>query len=344
MTDRRSIFGALVVALAFLSPATRAAPPPRISHLTDVAVINQRNKDLIAGYAEYWCRQLRDPDPELIEEAQDKLIEPLRAVQVREAFRVEYTRAALPCLGDVVEKGELQSRVNAMQVVAWLGTPRALEVILDHANAENQPDFATRLWAALSFPVAVDQGTLPQNEINQALRKFGKAAKEEKSWLILRRQFEAIAWVESPVSRELQVEILKSTTRRMAANNPGPSDLISATYPALKLIRDEYLQLVDRPDEQKPFGKELAPVLCDVCSVANAHWEQAQENSAAKNEYGGAIHIAENLLRLIDPDQRPGARTPQTQLGPAWKKSDQPRFIADHHKWQAVLSAPPYNP
>ena len=38
----------------------------------------------------------------------------------------------------------------------------------------------------------------------------------------------------------------------------GPSDLMQAAYPALKLILDEYLRL--QPTQQQSFGKSLVKV------------------------------------------------------------------------------------
>ena len=302
--------------------------------------LSEANRRAIRQYSEYWSAKLTDEDPGMVDKARGKLSDPLKAVQVGDVFRVEYTRAVLPGLTEALASGRPQAAVSAMQVVALLGTPRALEVIVENSSMEDQDDFGIRLWAAKSFPTAVRQGTLPQNEINKALRHFGHAARREESWLILRRQFEAIASVHSAVSRDVQLNILRVTTDRMAKNRDS-SDLMAAAYPALKLLRDEYLRL-DAVD-QKPFGKELAPVLCDVCSVANEHWEDAQDDSETRQIYGDAIHISETLLFLIDPNQRPGQRSPQTKLGPAWQDRDGERFKADHSLWQAVLRRPPYS-
>lgn len=329
----------LLVAVTFAS-SSAAAAPPRISQLADRSNLTEQDLRSIEQFASHWCEQLNDGDPAEVDQARDKLAEPLRAVEVGSVFRMQYTQAALPGLKAAIDDGKPQAAVNAMQILAQLGTPRALEVIVANADEQDQPDFGIRLWAAKSFPLAVSQGTLPQNEINKALRSFGHAAQREDNWLVLRRQFEAVASVDGVVSRDVQLDALRQMTERMAEVNPGPSDLMHAAYPALKLVRDEYLRL--NAADQKPFGKELAPVLCDVCTVANVHWKNAQADTEAKEIYGGAIHISENLLRLIDPDQRPGQRSPQTQLGPAWNNRNERAFRADHQQWQAVLSKPPY--
>ncbi len=339
MSSRHVICSVTLVAFA-VAVRTAVGIPPAISHLADDPQLTESNRQAMRVFSEYWCQRLADDDPKTAGEARAKLLDPFKAVQVSEVFRMEYTKAALPELQKAIEGGKPLAAVNALQVVARLGTPRALETIYENASIEDQASFSIRLWAAKAFLVAARDGTLPTNEINKALRQFGYAAGREPEWLVLRRQFEAIASVDSPVSREVQVSILRETTGRMAKVGDPPSPLMQATYPALKLLRDEYLRLP--AVEQKPFGKELAPVLSEVCSVANSHWDSAQEDPGAKELYGLAVQISESMLLLIDPDQRPGQQTPRTQLGPAWRERNAPQFRADYGKWQAVLSRPPY--
>ena len=342
MNSRRSISGALLILLLVATTSTAGAGPPHpISNLAASATINAAQQARIREYAEYWCDQLAEASPEGVAKVRGKLLEPLRALRVGDVFRWEYAKACLPRLEPLIAGDNPHAAVNGMQVVATLATERAVELIIRRCDVEVEERAGARLTAAKCFPIAVRQKTLTDNDINRALRNLGHAAAREHDWLVLRRQFEAIASVQSPVSREVQVAVLRTMTQAMAKQQEGPSDLMRATYPALKLVRDQYLRMDDRA-EQKPFGKVLAPVLCDVCTVANDHWDNAQDDPGAKAIYGGAIHITENLLRYIDPELRPGKGAPKTQLGPSWRKRDKPRFETDHSKWRAVLSAPPY--
>jgi hypothetical protein len=337
MISRCCIPGALLAAAAV---ATVSAAPPRITHLADVARLSEQQRQEVREYSEYWCQELIAEDPAAVDEARGKLIDPLvRPVHVGQSFRFTYGDAVLPRLEEVIKGTSPQAAVSAMQIAAMLGTPRALEAIVDHCSVQDEPKFGIRLWAAKSFPIAVGKGVLPHNEVDKALRQFGDAASREQNWLVLRRQFEAIASVEGNVSRDEQVRVLRSTTSRMEKQQ-GPSDLMQAAYPALKLMLDEYLKL--QPVQQETFGKSLAPVLCDLCTVANKHWDRAQEDDIARVTYGGAIHISENLLRLIDGRVRPRQAGPRTELGPAWKNREKRRFDSDHEAWRSVLSKPPY--
>ena len=343
-----SLAASVIMAVAVLpTPPAHAAAPARINQLVDNANLSERDRDDIRRYALHWAGT-REPDE--VDEARAKLIEPLRAIRVGDRFRFEYSRAVVPHLEKVILQGTTHAAVNSLQVVALLGTPEALKVILAHASIDDEDDFGIRLWAARAFPIAVDQGVLPQDKINEALRKLEKAASREAAaagaadaplqWLVLQRQFEAIASVKNSVSRDVLAKVLKAVTQAMKKNQHGPSDLMNATYPALMLILNEYLTL--DPANRKTVGKSLAPVLCDLCRVAATHWAKAQDNEVARKSYGGAVHISENLLKLIDARIRPDQVRPRTELGGAWRSGDKHRFDLDRDKWSDVLRRPPY--
>jgi hypothetical protein len=355
MIGRTSISSSLLVTvaatLATATHATLAAAPARIGNLVDKSNLTERDRGDIRQYAEFWGRQLNETAPSDVDEARGKLGDPLRAVRVGEVFRFEYSDAVVDHLAKVVKDGSPHAAVNALQILALLGTPASLDVILAHSSIEQEPDFGIRLWVAIGFPTAVRQNALPNNEINKALRDLGEAAASEARaavnkrdddktrWLLLRRQFEAISSVKSQTSREVQVKVLRAVTEAMDTRQ-GPSDLMQATYRALLLMRNEYLDLPAA--DQERMGKSLAPVLCDLCTVAAAHWDNAQKDKTARESYGGAVHISENLLKMIDARVRPNQTGPRTELGPAWRNARKDQFTNDHDKWRTLLLGPPY--
>ncbi len=356
MIGRTTISGSLLVTvaatLATATHATLAATPARISNLVDKPNLTERDRSEIRQYADFWGRQLGEATPADVDEARGKLGDPLRAVRVGEVFRFEYSDAVVAHMDKVVSDGSPHAAVNAIQILALLGTPASLEVLLAHISIEQEPDFGIRLWAAIGFPTAVRQNALPNNEINKALRDLGEAAAnearaavkkrehDETRWLLLRRQFEAISSVKSQTSREVQVKVIRAVTEAMDTRQ-GPSDLMQATYRALLLMRNEYLDL--SATDQEMMGKSLAPVLCDLCTVAAAHWDNAQKDEIAREAYGGAVHISENLLKMIDARVRPDQAGPRTELGPAWRNARKDQFNNDHDKWRTLLLGPPYN-
>ncbi len=346
------LLATIVATLAAASHDALAAAPARISNLVDKSNLSERDRGDIRQYAEFWGRQLHEATAPLdIDEARGKLGDPLRAVRVGEVFRFEYSNAVVVHLDQTVRDGTPHAAVNAMQLLALLGTPASLEVMLAHSSIEQEPDFGIRLWAAIGFPTAVRQNALPNNEINKALRDLGEAAArearaavnvgdEDKTRHLLRRQFEAISSVKSQTSREVQIKVLKAVTEAMEGRQ-GPSDLMQVTYRALMLIRNDYLRLP--PADAERVGKLLAPVLCDLCTVAAAHWDNAQNDPIARKSYGGAVHVSENLLKMIDARVRPNQARPRTELGPAWRNREKDLFKLDHDKWRTLLMGPPYN-
>ncbi len=340
MTSRRFISAALGIAAVLMIAPRAESTPPRISDLSDATRLSERDRDEIRESVEYWCARLGSAQADEVDAAQSKLVEPLKAVRVGQIFRLEYSKALVPRLKEVIKGADPHAAVNGMQIAGLLGTPNALEIITDHAGIEDEQRFAIRLWAANAFPLAVRQRVLPENDINKALRRFGQAATQEDNWLVLRRQFEAVASVNNRVSRDVQVNVLKAIADRMEKET-GPSELMQATYPALVLLRNRFLEL--RAADQESVGTELAPVLCDLCTVANMHWDSAQADADASSSYRGTVRVSENLLKLIDARVRPRQSGPRTELGPAWIDRDKDRFEADHDKWRQVLTGPPYN-
>jgi hypothetical protein len=328
----------LALLVAAVPAAVQAAPPARINNLVGRANFTVQDRNRIQDWAEYWSDTLQHAGPEEAREASQALVDPVGSpVLVSEVFRLEYTKAALPGLQQIIATHNPLTTGYAMRVVGMLGTPDAMEVLLDHCDVADEKDFGTRLWAAKAISIAIGLNTLGQNDVNRALRRLGRAAGRETEWLILRRQFEAVATVRSNVSREVYLAILEKTTERMAEQNDGPSELMGAAYPALVRIRNAWLDLP--PLEQEKFGPKLAPILCDVCTVAQKHWDKAQDSSL-KDAYGGAISISEILLTMII-DQQAGAG-PTTSMSRYWKERDKPRFADDHDKWKAILRQPPF--
>ncbi len=340
MISRRSISAALGIALTLALAPRADAAPPRISGLSSVTRLSERDRDDIRENAEYWSARLESDRADEVDIAQAKLLDPLKAVRVGELFRFEYSKALVPYLKKVVADAQPHAAVNGLQIAGMLGTPNALKIITDHASIENEKRFSVRLWAANAFPLAIRQKVLPDNDINKALRQFGRAAAQETKWLVLQRQFEAIASVKNRVSRDVLITVLKATADRMGGE-PGPSELMLATYPALVLVRDEFIDL-DAADAES-IGKSLAPVLCDVCTVAKKHWDGAQADAAASESYRGAVKVSESLLKMIDNQERPRQAGPRTELAPAWIRRDRVRFEGDHDNWREVLAGPPYN-
>ncbi len=337
MMSRFSLCAAALASSVCLTPAVFAAPPS-INRLADKATLTDRNRTEIEDYATYWVAELSADEPDRVDKARDRLIDPLKAVQVGRVFRLEYSDALLQSLEGVIAAGRTHPAVNAMQIAGMLGTPDAFDLLMEHAHFEQQPDFAMRLWSANMLPIAVEQDVIPQNQLDRALRVLERAAIAEPDWLVLRRQLEAIGSVDTPNARDAQVRILQAIAAQMKAEQQW-SERMQALYPALVRLRNDVLELEFR--QLRDVGTELAPVLCDLCTVADRHWDSAQRDNDARKAYGGTVNVSERMLQFIDANVRDGARL-STKLGSSWQNKRQQEFRADHDKWQNVLSREPY--
>jgi len=339
---------AVVLAMALASSMAAAAPPNLQIALLSADQLSPDQRQRVQEYVEYWTGQLADPETPLAEavEAADKLIGPCTSPGARSAFRVAYARAALPKLTAILEQRDHEYRaVQAAKVMGLLGTPNALEKLVDWCDPQREPRQPVRLWAARGCELLIQQ-TQQQNlvnerEVNGALRSLRQAAEDEQDWLVLHRLFQAMAAAGNEASRQRQLEAFDSVTRRMEQADT-PSELTRAVTRALVSFRDQYINLAVGA-EQRNFGKELGPMLDRVLQVASDHWEQVQQDALMKKVYGQAVQLSENLLKLIDPNVRLDARSPSTTLHAFWQQGDRPGFVNDVESWANVLRSPQYN-
>lgn len=311
--------------------------PRPINSLVSSISLSTAQQGQIEDFAKFHCRNLSSSEPDLVENAKKRLLEPLRAPSVSQYFRAVYARLLIPHLEPVIEGDSPYAAVNALQVVGFLGTDEALGVIEDHININNEESFAKRLWAVKAFVVAVDAGNLSANQHNPLLRQLGLACKAETQPMILRSQFKAIAKVKSPIAREVLLGAVSAKLDDLATQE-NPSELMGAIYPALISLRDQYLILP--PNQQRALGVNIAPSLCKVFEVSLAHWDATQLDAAAKSQfsdsYKGANKVAEGFLKTIA--RKFGSQEPpRTQIADAWEDGDKSRFEAEHKTWHEFL-------
>lgn len=340
--SKSSAFVALVVGAVVCGAF---GDPPPINGLVGKNPLSPQDRVQVRTYTDFYCNQLAAGDIPAAEHAKRQLLDPLRSPAISGVFRLEYSKVLAGNLAAVIDGHKPHAAVNAMQLIGSLGTDRALDVIKDHIDAQQEDCFEIRLWAAKAFQMAAEAGRLEANDLNPLLRQFEIACRNETEPLVLRRQFEAIASVDSPVARVVLLGAISKKLDELQAQTE-PSRLMDAIYPALLRLRDQYLNLRLSAADQKVFGKDIASLLYKVFDVGAAHWNSIQADEKTRKEFGrsykGAIGLAENFLKAIDRTVR-AAEPPRTQLIIAWENIDKPRFDAEHRDWGNVLAGPPYN-
>ncbi len=319
--------------------------PPPVNGLVGQDPLSPQDRVQVRTYAEFYCNQLAVGDIPTAEQAKRHLLDPLRSPVISGDFRLEYSKVLVENLAAVIDGDKPHAAVNAMQLIGFLGTDRALGVIKDHIDAQQEDCFEIRLWAAKAFKKAAEAGRLEANDLNPLLRQLGVACRNETEPFVLLRQFEAIASVDSSIARDVLLDAIGKKLDELQGQTE-PSRLMEAIYPALVRLRDQYLNPRLTAADQKVFGKDIAGLLYKVFEVGSAHWNTIQADEKTRKEFGrsykGAIGLAENFLKAIDRSVR-AAEPPRTQLIIAWEDVDKPRFEAGHQDWHAVLNGPPYN-
>ena len=345
MSTIQSKSAALVVLILGVVVSTALGDPRPIAGLVGQSSLTPQQRDQIRTYGDFYCNQLATGEIPAVERAKRQLSDPMRAPMVTREFRQTYSRVLTPRLRGVVEGDNPHAAVNAMQLLGFLGTPAALNVVKDHIDSKDEDRFEIRLWAARAFKLAAEAGRLQADDLNPLLRQLGAACRSETEPSVLRRQFEAIASVDSSVARDALLSAVGNKLDELQRQTE-PSLLMEAIYPALVRLRDQYLNPRLGAADQKVFGKNVAHRLCKVFEVGLAHWDKIQSDEQTRTEIGrsyrGAIRVAESFLKTIDRTVR-RAEPPPTQLGAAWENVDKSRFEAGHEDWHAVLTGPPYN-
>ncbi|MHC4107423.1 MAG: hypothetical protein ACYSTY_04975 [Planctomycetota bacterium] len=335
---------ACLVSLAVVAEGLAQAPPRPLGRdiISATSDLSPQQREQVRNWADYWCSRLDSDDPAAVENARAEVLRPLTGLMpASDRFRWEYSKAAVPRLTKALASPYPHVAVNAMIVLPLMGSDRALALVLEHCDEQNEPRGFVRQRAAAGAKAMLYRNgkgaiSLRPAAVKKAVRELRDAARNEPNCLILRHQFEAMAEVDDPTTREHLVDALKAVVERIADKNSAPSTLIEAVYSAVARLREGFLNLP--LDEQQELGRKLAPVLDRVCEVARIHWEMAQNDPAAKEIYGGAIRVCEEFLKIIHLAMRADRSAPRTQLKRHWDDRDKPRFERDKLRWSEIIA------
>lgn len=344
------------VVLAALAVSSGFADPPPVTPLTSAnSSFTQEQIGRIREFASFWADLLNMGPHGDVRRVKQKLIEPLRAPGVTEVFRDEYSRQLAPELAVVVEKSDPHRAVNAMIVLANLGTEDAMDVMLDHCDVRGEPRPMVRMWAARGFTMMLEQGrleVLKGKKVATMGRQLRQAIGDETDRFAIRQQLLALQAADRPSIpadtrrkvREHLVESMNVIADRAARAGIEKDEqpLLLSVFEPMRQMRTSLLDPARGFSEQREFGRMLGPSLAKVLDVARAHWQDAQGEPDLKAEYGELVRLAELFLGTIDGMVRPDDDTPVTTLADAWDDNDAKRFAEDLGRWQSVLGRPPY--
>lgn len=322
--------------------AQPASEPQSINQLVGVtSQFNTQQRQQIADYATYWASALLADDLEVARNARRRLVEPFGMLGVRRIFRDEYARAAMPELSRVIESGNTFAAINAIQAATEFQHESALAIMRERCGSR-EPRWQVRLWASRAIGRIInDAEDIPERTVVAAVRDLSRAGENETNWLVLQRQFEAMASIGADESREAQVTVLRATLARIANDPANPSDQMQAVHRALILMRNQILDPTMPSTQLRTLGTQTAPLLGQVLEIGVMHWEAADADESLRAIYSAAMLMSRNLLELIDAQVR-GQAAQRPHFASEWGNGNKAAFEADVNRWRQVLAASPY--
>lgn len=351
MMWRKRCIRTLVGLIVMCSAQSALAAPPNlnISVITSNQALKSDDQARVDEYVRFWTAQLANGQSSAAEAAQatQQLIDPAMTNSAGASFLSTYSSKIVPALRDVLKRNTDEYRaVLAAKVLGFLSTPDALEELCQWSDSMIEKRVAVRLWAARGSQLLIRRlsadaaaGGMNERQINSSLRKLQDAASSEVDWLVMYRQFQAMAAANTETGRQRQIDAFKAVAKRLKENGGEHSKLMDALSRVMYSFRNQFLLL--NQQQQRQFGAQLAPQLGNILDVATVHWDAAQGDPEAKLIYGQAVQQSENLLRFIHTTIQ-GQQPPSTALYTAWSTGNRPKLEGDSKSWQNVLNAPPY--
>jgi hypothetical protein len=361
MSIRRRSLTLLLSAFALASflawPAACQAPPqPLPLDLIGQVQLNAEQEKRVCEYVKYYADMLNSSDskPGEIEKARDELIRPLNqpnaASLVKPAFRGTYARCAVTEMENALNGGDVFRAVNAMLVLAQVGTDRAANALLQHIDPQAQPQWQIRLRAADSLRMLLQGGTLDARKVVEVSRRVREAVDREEDGRVLYRHLSALQAADEAVQqpgdhstiRGLIGESIKAGVKRAVAQPEPSREALVAVGSALVRLREGFTRFSKQ--EAEGIGAQIGPSLHDLLAYAQAHWDKAQSDPGLTKPMSVIVASSEGLLQYIDnvlPKSRP---TPSSDMNNAWKSKDKPKYEQGLSNWQSVVTKPPYKP
>lgn len=289
-----------------------AAPPPSVGPLVTMSRPPDASEtQRLNTYAAYHAERLVGDDPEVVGPAHNALAQPLRAPGLSRFFRSAYSQALVPLLGPKIDSaGTAQGRINAVQIIAQLGTEDALEVLERHCSLRNEDDLGVRIWASRGMLIAIEEGrgdgSIIDRSIRSAVRELQQAIDAETDWRVMQWQFDALTSIDAQTASEALGAAFASVLRRLA-QRPQATPLIRALgqFSAvgrrprgpLSTLTQRFVDLP--PGDMRRVGPTLVDQLVQVLRIAELHWESAQADPSLKDAYQRAVRLSENQARVL---------------------------------------------
>ncbi len=171
-----------------------------ISKIVGKNNISDDEKENIQKYAVGWANQLGSSDGETLKKARAKLASPFlssaRITPYARSLYGNYLKEGFePLLAD--DNQNEMAAVNALQIIALLGTEQSCRTLLNHADNATEKRAALRLWASIGVGTSFLTGELPVKKIGGWAERLKGLTIKEKEWFVLTRIFDSLSTLQS---------------------------------------------------------------------------------------------------------------------------------------------------
>lgn len=356
---------------AYLTAALLALPaayvhaqvtPPSPSLMQGNGPLTEPDRQQLTIFVSHYLRQLATPASDAkadqaISDARNQLIRPTNG-PVSAWWLNTYSQVLDAGLKNLLNESNSLHRVNALIIAGELGSDAGVTILLSRLSANSMPD---RLWAANGLITAfrkADRGAISAASTVRAARDIARAAENETSPVVFRKQLQALAATQIAASiitgpagqiRQIRIDLISTVLERLANEN-GPSGHLLAIYETLNLLRAEFLSMPNA--SQMQVGPALVRICQSTFEVAGAHWDAMHGQSATpealsmRPRYGEILEFCESFVAFADDVVRGGTAQPQRPragLAQAWRAGNKQAFDQLRTAWRDfVLTVPQY--
>lgn len=319
--------------------------PPAIVNASSSLTADQKAR--VKSFVDAQIAQMASGEAERAARARSELVGLAVRPGASEVFLREYAAAIRAGLEPILAGNDSHKAVNALVVIQSLRTPEAIELLLKHADVQQEPRLPVRIRAMSSLAEAIPSAPMTPVQIDGVVRRLLALGQRETNWVALHHAFRALVRIASMPrlpddsakgAIRAQTDLIDSLVDRVG-KEAGRSDLIGALANNLNLVVREQLPTM-KADQARLLRTRLAKAMTLFLSAVERDWKATRAARAdLARFYASAVSVAELLLKVAASSD---AQQPlNADFGRHWEADDQQKFSADVQKAKQIVDRLP---
>ena len=339
-TSMQNILLALVSAtLLFISNGAAAQEVTSFAQTTNPLTSSQQK--VLETFVTNGVQGLSSSDPATVVEARDDFIAVLTRLGTSPVFREAFATAFIEDPRPILESGNHFNRFNVLRVMAYVRTSDSNLALARRFESESMTNPAGRIFVSNMLSTSLrntDPELVRPRQFNAIIRAIINGADQEKSWIALQHEFNALIAIGSnpKVPNDIrgaaisaQASVLEDTLKRIK-EDPELSRAISAM---VLMLRTEFIGLDGLT--RRDFNKKIVSSLVQIIESGEGAWDQLQQDPGIRKAYGDAIYQATVLTSLMLGTNA----TPQSKPAEAWQDGKRENFVTAAGDWARLAGS-----